>query len=524
VRSTSRARAKLHRLTERWRRLRSLNSPPRCAPSDRAHLRSAADLRDSTPSVALSTSRPIAIVNLPILAVTAWLLWRSLAWPLTGDAAIFHFMADQFLMGLVPYRDLADINMPLIYGIHAAIVWIGGMSDAAWRAFDLLAAAVMSALIVMLVRPAGRAAAILALLAMLATHLLLGPYAAGQRDYLIAILALAVAWLSAVASEAPERRWIYLMAAGACAMTAASLKPSALLLCLLPALTIGWPRARDVAWMTAGALGAGFAVFGTLAALGGLGPFIAMLRALLPRYVSIDRPTIWQMLQACAGLAPLGGLAIAAVLGIASAKPARMRAMMGVAAFGLIHLLVQRKGFFYHVYPLGAGLACWGAFSLATLSKWRALACLALVVATVGWQAVQASRRVEQYAELRAAAAMRAALESQLPRGARVQVLDSDRGALLAMARAGMRQATRHMQWFSLILSDDAERAAFLAAIAARPPAAILITNDVWPQRPGFRSMDDWQEFRAFLTSHYDLGFTGHEDYIDWRLYLRRSW
>jgi hypothetical protein len=471
---------------------------------------------------ALSTPRLIAIVNLPILAVTAWLLWRSLAWPLTGDAAIFHFMADQFLMGLVPYRDLADVNMPLIYGIHAAVVWVGGMSDAAWRAFDLLAAAVMSVLIVTLVRPAGWAAAILAALAMLATHLLLGPYAAGQRDYLIAILALAVAWLSAAASEAPQRRLLYLMAAGACTMTAASLKPSALLLGLIPLLTIGWPRARDIAWMTAGALGAGVAVFGALAALGGLGPFITMLRTLLPRYASLNDPTLWQMLQACAGLAPLGGLAIAAALGIVSAKPARMRAMMGVAAFGLIHLLVQRKGFFYHLYPLGAGLACWGAFSLARLSRWRALACLALIVVTVGWQAVQAARSIAPYAELRAAVTMQAALESQLPRGARVQVLDSDRGAFLAMSRAGMRQATRHMQWFSLILTDDAERAAFLAALAADPPAAILLTNDVWPQGPGFRSMDDWQEFRAFLTSHYDAGFVGHEDYIDWRLYLRR--
>jgi hypothetical protein len=472
---------------------------------------------------AVSTSRLIAIVNLPLLAVTAWLLWRSLDWPLTGDAAIFHFMADQFLMGLVPYRDLADINMPLLYGIHAAIVWIGGLSDAAWRAFDLLAAAAMSALIFMLVRPAGRAAAVLALLAMLATHLLLGPYAAGQRDYLIAILALAVAWLSAAASEAPRRRQIYLIAAGACAVLAACVKPSALLLGLLPALTIGRPRLRDIAAMAAGALAASVAVFGTLAAVGGLGPFVDMLRTLLPRYASINNPTIWQMLQACAGFAPLAGLALAAGLGIANAKPARGRAVMGVAAFGLIHLLVQRKAFFYHVYPLGAGLACWGAFSLATLSRGRAFVCLALILATVCWKTGQDSRRVERYAELRAAAAMQAALASQLPRGARVQALDSDRGAFLAMARAGMRQATRHMQWFSLILTDDAERAAFLAALAADPPAAILLTNDVWPPRPGFRAMDDWPAFRAFLTSHYDVRFTGHEDYIDWRLYLRRS-
>jgi hypothetical protein len=478
---------------------------------------------DATELSWLGTSRLIAIANIPLLAVTAWLLWRSLGWPLTGDAAIFHFMAGQFLMGLVPYRDLADINMPMVYAVHAAIVAIGGMSDAAWRAFDLLAAAVMSALIVMLVRPAGRAAAMLALLAMLATHLLLGPYAAGQRDYLIAILALAVAWLSVAASEAPQRRQLYLIAAGAGGMIAATLKPSALLLCLLPALTIGWPRARDIASMVAGALGAAFAVFATLAALGGLPAFIEMLHTLLPAYASLNHPTFWQILQACAGLAPLAGLAIAAVLGIASAKPARMRAMIGVAAFGLIHLLVQRKGFFYHVYPLGAGLACWGAFSLAALPRWRALACLALILATVSWQAIEASRRAEPFPELQAATAMQAALESQLPRGSRVQAIDSDRGGLLAMARAGMREATRHMQSFSLILGDDAERAAFLAALAADPPAAMLLTNDVWPQRPGFHAMEDWPEFKAFLTSHYEPGFTGHEDYIDWRLYLRRS-
>ena len=483
----------------------------------------AAALRARMFDVAPSTSQLIAIADVPLAALTAWLLWRSLSWPLTGDAAIFHFMANQFLMGLVPYRDLADINMPLIYGIHAAVVWIGGMSDAAWRAFDLLAAAAMSALIVMLVRPAGWAAAILALLAMLATHLLLGPLAAGQRDYLLAILALAVAWFSVAATEAPQRRGIYLLAAGAAAIIAASLKPTALLLCLLPVLTIGRPRARDIAWATAGALGAGFTVFGTLAALGGFGAFITMLHTLLPRYASLNHPTLWEILQACAGLAPLAGLAIAAGLGIASARPTRLRAAMGVAAFGLIHLLVQRKAFFYHVYPLGVGLACWGALSLATLPRWRALACLALIVATVGWQAIAASRRVDRHPELLAAAAMQAALESQLPRGARVQVLDSDRGALLAMARAGMRQATPHLQSFSLILTDDAERARFLAALAADPPAAILLTNDVWPQGPGFQSLADWQEFNAFLTSHYDAGFIGHQDYIDWRLYLRRS-
>jgi hypothetical protein len=481
------------------------------------------ELETDTHAARVSVSRLIAIFNLPVLAITAWLLWRSLDWPLTGDAATFHFMANQFLMGLVPYRDIADINLPLIYGIHAAIITLGGMSDAAWRAFDLLAAAAMSAVILGLMRPAGWPAAVLAMLAMLATHLLLGPYALGQRDFLIAILALAIAWLSAAAGEYPERRWLHLLAVGACTAIAACLKPSALLLGLTPVLTIGWPRLRGIAWMAAGGLVPALAVLAALAALGALGPFITMARELLPLYTSVDHPTIVQMLMACVGLAPMVGLALAAVLGIAGPYPPRLRTMMGVAAFGLIHLLVQRKGYFYHIYPLGAGLACWGAWSLAALPRWRALACLVVSALALGWTTAQKASRIERFAEIHAAAAMQAALQSQLPRGARVQVLDSDRGALLAMARTGMRQATRHFQWFSLILADDAERSAFLAALAADPPAGVLLTNDVWPFRPGFGSMDEWQEFRMFLASRYDLAFTGHQDFIDWRLYLRRQ-
>ena len=129
-----------------------------------------------------------------MLAVAvAALLWRSLGWRVVGDAAIFHFIALQMQMGAVPYRDIVDINMPLIYLIHAAVVAVAGMSDVAWRIFDLAAAAVLSGLILMLVWPAGRAAAVHAALIVLVIHLLLGPYAAGQRDYLMSIAALGAA-------------------------------------------------------------------------------------------------------------------------------------------------------------------------------------------------------------------------------------------------------------------------------------------------------------------------------------------
>src|SRR5262249_21992213 len=60
-----------------------------------------------------------------------------------------------------------------------------------------------------------------------------------------------------------------------------------------------------------------------------------------------------------------GGLAVAAALGIAAPKPPRVRVIIGLTAFGMIHLLAQRKGWTYHFYPLAVGLACWGAWTLA---------------------------------------------------------------------------------------------------------------------------------------------------------------
>ena len=88
----------------------------------------------------LSSVRLATLFNLPLAIAAGWLLWRSLDWPLVGDATIFHFIAGQFQMGAVPYRDIFDVNMPLTYFVHAAVIAIGGMGDAAWRAFDLTAA------------------------------------------------------------------------------------------------------------------------------------------------------------------------------------------------------------------------------------------------------------------------------------------------------------------------------------------------------------------------------------------------
>jgi hypothetical protein len=376
----------------------------------------------------------------------------------------------------------------------------------------------------MLVGPAGRAVAILAMLAVLVTHLLHSPYAAGQRDFLISIPAVAAALVSARAAEDHKRRWLYLLLAGAFTMTAASIKPIGILLLFLPALAtrLHW---REVILIIVGAAVVGLLVFGTLAVQGGLSPFVTMVRELWPLYASMGTRSVPAILKAAEWMVfiPIAGLAVAAALSIAAPKPPRVRVMIGLTAFGLIHLLAQRKGWSYHFYPLGVGLSCWGASALAALPTWRVFVCLMVIALTLGWLRPDSVSRVENDAASRASLAMQSALESRLPRGARVQMLDSDSGAFRAMARAGMRQATPHIQWFSLLFAKESERWNFLAALEADPPAAILLTNDQWPKGQGFEAADNWPEFMALLTSHYDLNLAGHEDRILWRFYLRRA-
>ncbi len=473
----------------------------------------------------LSTARIATLFNVPLAIAAGWLLWHSLDWPLVGDATIFHFIAGQFQMGAVPYRDIFDINMPLIYYIHAAVVAIGGMSDVAWRAFDLSAALLMLGLILMLVWPAGRAVAILAVLIVLVTHFLLGPYSAGQRDFLMSIPALAAALASAKAAEDKGHGHFYLMLVGAFAMTAASIKPSGILLLLLPVFARVERDWHAPLWVILGAAGTGILVFGTLAAWGGLEPFIATMQGMMPRYASLGARTVPEISEdVVVWLAPTAGLALAAVLNISAPKPPRVRVMIGLTLFGLIHLLVQRKGWFYHVYPLQIGLACWGAWSLASLPPWRAVICLLVTVITPVWLAQQQVLiRTRMYQFLDSASAMQAALQDRLPRGARVQMLDSDYGAFLAMARAGMRQATPHIQWFSLVFAEDSVRHDFLAALEDNPPAAILLTNSQWPQPHGFDAADRWPKFAALLASRYVLDRSKNENGIAWRLYLRRA-
>src|SRR5262249_21524053 len=97
-----------------------------------------------------------------------------------------------------------------------------------------------------------------------------------------------------------------------------------------------------------------------------------------------------------------GGVALASALTISAPQPPRVRVMIGLALFGCIYLLAQRKGWFYHVYPLGIGVACWGAWSLASLPRAGLAGCLLVTAATLGWLVPAALTQETNYPALRA--------------------------------------------------------------------------------------------------------------------------
>src|SRR2546421_2738359 len=144
-------------------------------------------------------------------------------------------------------------------------------------------------------------------------HLLLGPFAAGQRDFLMSIPAVAAAWASARAAETRSYRPIFLLLAGAFAATAASIKPTALLLLLLPALAsrLRW---RDVVWILRGAAAIALLAAAVLAAWGAWGAFFIMMRELLPLYGAMGARPLPEILEALQWILPMAGLALAAAL------------------------------------------------------------------------------------------------------------------------------------------------------------------------------------------------------------------
>jgi hypothetical protein len=475
--------------------------------------------------------RADAPVVAALAALALYLAWRSRGWPLVHDAPLMHYIAWLIGEGAVPYRDVFDMNTPGVYLVHLAVIKLLGGGDLAWRAADLGWLALTSGALAAYAWPFGTGPALVSGLLFAVYHLAGGPWLAGQRDFFVCVFLVAGAVL--VASGGSRAR---LALGGVLLGAAVTIKPVAALFVAVAAAAAALEAARGGrAWWSAalavvgGGAIAPLACAGWLVRIGGMPDFLITQREyVLPLYSRLARVSPWTAL----GWWPYGRLLWAlfavpvSILAVTARRDRRTMLALAGVAYGVVHFVVQGKGWEYHLYPLGAFACLTGGLALAAPARPArrfAAAAAALLTVTLGAKGMH-----EQYPAWIAAKEARAEqLTAELRRRVAppetVQVLDTGDVGVHALYALRLRQPTRFIYDFHFLHDEDAPfiqrlRREFMASLAADPPALIVVLEQGWP-RAGYERLRGFPELLAWLDRVYGLDHEGP----GFRIYAKRA-
>ncbi len=332
----------------------------------------------------------LASSRLPFLAAAAALVAAGLVpvlvWGGNLDVAWYLYVARRVLAGARLYRDIVEINPPLIVALSVPPAWLArqlGVLDLA--VYNLAAAALAVASVAFAGRLLGRLPGERGetwrralLLLFLAALFPLAVADFGQREHLLLALVLPYLCLSAVRAEgagAPRGA----VAAGVMAGVGLALKPFYLplwvameaYLVLRRRVGLPWRRPETVA------IAAVLALYG-LAVLALVPDYLPLVRRLGPAYASLLRLPLGAIVASRDGILPLLAVAALAAAPVAGARGAVRDVMLIAVATSFLAVLLQHKGWSYHYYPSRAeSLAALAAMPLsagAGLPRARALA------------------------------------------------------------------------------------------------------------------------------------------------------
>jgi hypothetical protein len=472
-----------------------------------------------------------------LAAVTLFLGWRSLGWPLIHDAPLMHYAAWQIREGAVPYRDLFDMNLPGIYFLHLAVMALLGPGDLTWRLFDLAWLGVTGGLAFGYCRRFGGWSAAAASLLFAVYHLAGGAWRAGQRDFLLCAFLLAGLWGTARAWEAREK--LPLLAGGIAFGAAVLVKPHALL--FLPLLVVAALRCCRpgfgalVLAVTAWAIPS-LALGLWLGLAGGLVHFLEIVTRYLPLYSRLGRVAPLEALSGHSygsALWSIIGFLVALSLAIALIRrrfDLRRRLLALGVLYGIVHFIAQGKGWEYHLYPLGLFGLLLATAELDSLVKnggWRLRALLGgglgLLTLVLSLKGVEASDAGWIAAKERRVTTVVADLRKRISPGEMVQILDTTEGGIHALWRLRVRQPTRFLYDFHFFHDSEASyirglRGELIRELAARPPRLVVLFERGWP-RGGYERLRDFPELAEWLEATYAIDRQGD----GYRIYARRG-
>ena len=456
-------------------------------------------------------------------------------WPVVSDAALMQYTVFLIRHGWVPYRDFLDVNMPGAYLVTAAALHLPGSVDpgsvdGSWRIFDLALVAAAGASYYAIARTYSRFAALFAAVMLLLVHGQDGIQQAGQRDLVMAVLLLA--GVACLFEAVRQSRVLYLLPFGLAIGLAATIKPTAapiglVLLALCVAHRAGL-RARQratarslIAWSAAGLSGLILppaAMLLWLAHHHALAEWFQTQRVLLPYYATLGRrPPGFTLLHSLSPLLPLVVLWLIVVVARGPRWDRFERlTIVTVTALSLLSLLAQGKALPYQRYPMLAFLLLLIALDLATALRARllprvaariALACGCLVLAPLALIRVHRFEPTQEFKAMLQADLARVHAD----RAGAVQCIDTIEECLPTLYAMHLEPATGTL--YDVFLFGDERQPAvqlgrqrFLAQIAAHPPAAIvLVSGSFLDTASGYRKLDTWPTFAAWLAQHYTL-------------------
>ena len=471
------------------------------------------------------------LAALVLILVGTRIEWRSL---LSNDVGWLLYVAQQMLRGDILYRDIIEINPPLIVWLNLPIAWLAQITQLPKLVLlrlavlcIMLASAALAGMLARHSRTLSTPRTLLLAVLVLITF----PFSYfGQREHLI--MAFMLPWFLVAMSrmeggELP--RWAPLLS-GVFLGLALCLKPHYLLAWLLPlGLVAQTRRSLSIVWKPEQ-----IAAAVTMAGYAGSIPLFA------PEYLPLVRRlggAYLQWLPVTAHTMLLGNPGGVAVIGIllvyAVARTGRSPLdVMALAVVGfLIGVLLQKRGNDYHYYPaVGSGLLLLG-FSLGGPARTRRVAgvgfgvlagTLFLIACSLAFG--PEAEEVRGYREFRQAAGPVDATTSVLslaPRGGLPFELVNHAGAKWALrfpfpivpamvyARELDRPApvvyhtlaerTPLEQWFVSVVLDDAERIQ-PSLLLIHIPSTLPGSRDLRLDYVAYFSADP--RFRALLTQY----------------------
>jgi hypothetical protein len=301
-----------------------------------------------------------------------------------------------------------------------------------------------------------------------------------------------------------------------------TIKPHAILFALgLAVLVLVTPRGEGSRWRAPALLVGGLVlvplgVVSWLASIGGLGAWREIVfDYLVPLYSRLGRSASWTVYRW--RLWPAIGVVLALSIGHALASRRatfRHAVVLTGLGYGVLHYVVQGKGWEYHLEPLAAFASVLLFSEVAAALRSRPalvgaplIAGLTILVVLLGGTGGDNAEADWIWDKERQVRLLTEDLGPRLQRGDRVQVLDTTDGGVHALLRLGVVQPTRFLYDFHFFHDTEqpiirALRAEFMAGLDLSPPRFIVLFKRGWP-KGGEARIAEFPELAYRLKNDY---------------------